>query len=57
MHQNVPNLLLMIVIAHNDVHGSLAEGYSPGRVRKRLRAQIHFNHKLFPADSDPHTDP
>ena len=47
MHQNVPNLFLMIFIAHNDIHGPLEEGYSPGRVRTRLRAQIHFSHKKY----------
>ena len=47
MHRNVPHLLLMIFIAHNDIHGSLAEGYNPGRVRERLRAQIHFSHTSY----------
>ena len=47
MHQKVPNLFLMIFIAHNDIHGSLEEGYSPGRVRTRLRAQIDFSHTSY----------
>ena len=47
MHQNVPNLFLMIFIAHNDIHGSLEEGYSPGRVRTRPRAQIDFSHTSY----------
>ena len=47
MHQNVPNLFLMIFIAHNDIHGSLEEGYSPGRGRTRLRAQIDFSHTSY----------
>ena len=38
---------LMIFIAHNDIHGSLEEGYSPGRIRERLRAQIHFSHTSY----------
>ena len=37
----------MIFIAHNDIHGCLAAGYSPGRVRTRLRAQIHFSHTSY----------
>ena len=45
--QNSPNLFLMIFIAHNDIHGSLEEGYSPGRVGTRLRAQIHFSHTSY----------
>ena len=57
MHQNVPNLLLMIFIAHNDIHGSLEEGYNTGRVRTRLRAHPLQSQELFPADFSPHTDP
>ena len=39
--------MLLVFIAHNDIHGSLEEGYSPGRVRTRLRAQIHFSHTSY----------
>ena len=54
----VPHLLLMVFIAHNDIHGSLQEGYNPGRVGERLREKKNplQPHKLFPADSGPHTD-
>ena len=31
--------------------------FSLGKIRKRLRAEIHFSHKLFPADFGLHTDP
>ena len=43
----VPNLLLMVFIAHNDIHGSLEEGYNPGRIGERLRAEIHFSHTSY----------
>ena len=43
----VPNLLLMVFIAHNDIHGSFEEGYNPGRVGERLRAEIHFSHTSY----------
>ena len=56
--RNAPKCTELIVNdihGHNDIHGSLEEDYSPGRVRKRLRAPIHFSHT--PADSGPHMDP
>jgi len=37
----------MRFIAHNGIHGSHEEGYSPGRVGKRLRAEIHFSHTNY----------
>ena len=48
--QNAPKCTQLIVNdihSHNDIHGSLEEGYNHGRFRERLRAQIHFSHTSY----------
>ena len=50
MSHNTPKRTQLVVNdihSHNDIHGSLKEGYSLGRVRIRLRAQIHFRHTSY----------
>ena len=42
-----PSSLLIEFITQNDIHDHLEAGYSPGRVRQRLMAQIHFSHTTY----------
>ena len=47
---NAPNctqLLVNGIIALNDIYEALRAGYSPGSVRQRLRARIHFSHTNY----------